>query len=106
MLVAAGDNPECLKKESSFAALCGVTPLEASSGKNQRHRLNRGGARDANNALWTVTLIRMRNDFRTRKYVEKRLQEGKTNREIQRCLKRYIARELYPIIVSDLSQLS
>jgi transposase len=106
LLVAAGDNPERLKKESSFAALCGVTPLDASSGKNQRHRLNRGGARDANNALWTVALIRMRNDFRTRKYVDKRLSEGKTNREIQRCLKRYIARELYPIIVSDLSKLS
>lgn len=106
LLVAVGDNPERLKKESSFAALCGVTPLEASSGKNQRHRLNRGGARDANNALWTVALIRMRNDFRTKKYVEKRLQEGKTNREIQRCLKRYIARELYPIIVSDLSKFS
>ncbi|RZG12155.1 IS110 family transposase [Pseudoalteromonas sp. CO342X] len=106
LLVAAGDNPERLKKESSFAALCGVSPLDASSGKKQRHRLNRGGARDANNALWTVALIRMRNDFRTRKYVEKRSSEGKSNKEIQRCLKRYIARELYPIIVSDLSKLT
>ncbi|AWB68470.1 IS110 family transposase [Saccharobesus litoralis] len=106
LLVAAGDNPERLRKESSFAALCGVSPLDASSGKKQRHRLNRGGARDANNALWTVALIRMRSDFRTRKYVEKRSSEGKSNKEIQRCLKRYIARELYPIIVSDLSKLS
>jgi len=106
LLVAAGDNPERLKKESSFAALCGVSPMEASSGKTQRHRLNRGGVRDANNALWTVTLIRMRNDARTKIYVEKRVTEGKSNKEIQRCLKRYIARELFPIIVSDLSCLT
>ena len=106
LLVAAGDNPERLRKESSFAALCGVSPLDASSGKKQRHRLNRGGARDANNALWTIALIRMRNDYRTKKYVSKRSSEGKSNKEIQRCLKRYIARELYPIIVSDLSMLS
>ena len=106
LLVTAGDNPARLKKESSFAALCGASPLEASSGKTQRHRLNRGGARDANNALWTVTLIRMRSDARTRKYVDKRINEGKSNKEIQRCLKRYIARELFPIIVSDLSCLT
>jgi len=106
LLVTAGDNPERLKNESSFAALCGVSPLEASSGKTQRHRLNRGGARDANNALWTVTLIRMRNDARTKKYVDKRVTEGKSTKEIQRCLKRYIARELFPIMVSDLSCLT
>jgi len=58
LMVAAGDNPERLKKESSFAALCGVSPLQASSGKTQRHRLNRGGSREANNALWTIALIR------------------------------------------------
>ncbi|MDC0602402.1 IS110 family transposase [Aliiglaciecola sp.] len=106
LLVTAGDNPDRLKNESSFAALCGVSPLEASSGKTQRHRLNRGGARDANNALWTVTLIRMRNDARTKKYVDKRVTEGKSTKEIQRCLKRYIARELFPIMVSDLSCLT
>lgn len=106
LLVTAGDNPMRFKNESSFAALCGVSPLEASSGKTQRHRLNRGGARDANNALWTVTLIRMRNDARTKKYVDKRIIEGKSNKEIQRYLKRYIARELFPIIVSDLSCLT
>ncbi|WP_196765314.1 transposase [Pseudoalteromonas luteoviolacea] len=98
LMVVAGDNPERLRKESSFASLCGVTPLDASSGKQQRHRLNRGGARDANNTVWTVALIRMSNDYRTQKYVEKRSSEGKSNKEIQRCLKRYIARELYPII--------
>ena len=67
-------------------------------GKKQRHRLNRGGARDANNALWTVALIRMRNDSRTRKYVEKRSSEGKSNKEIQRCLKRYTAR-IYTLLL-------
>lgn len=106
LLVAAGDNPDRLKNESSFAALWGVSPLEASSGKTQRHRLNRGGARDANNALWTITLIRMRNDTRTKKYVDKRITEGKSTKEIQRCLKRYIARELIPIMVSELSCLT
>lgn len=106
LMVAAGDNPQRLKKESSFAALCGVSPMEASSGKKQRHRLNRGGARDANNALWTVAMIRMRSDARTRKYVQRRSSEGKSDREIQRCLKRYLARELYPLIVSDLSSLT
>lgn len=103
LMVTAGDNPKRLTKESSFAALCGVSPLDASSGKKQRHRLNRGGARDANNALWTVTLIRMRSDPRTRKYVDKRVAQGKSLKEIQRCLKRYIVRELFPIIVTELS---
>lgn len=106
LLVTAGDNPERLRKESSFAALCGVNPLEASSGKIQRHRLNRGGSRDANNALWTIALIRMRSDPRTRMYAARRTAEGKSTKEIRRCLKRYIARELYPVIISDLSSLT
>lgn len=106
LLVAAGDNPERLKKESSFAALCGVSPIQASSGKTQRHRLNRGGSREANNALWTIALIRMRSDPRSRLYTAKRTAEGKSIKEIQRCLKRYIVRELYPIMLSDLSVLT
>lgn len=106
LLVAAGDNPERLKKESSFAALCGVSPLQASSGKTQRHRLNRGGSREANNALWTIALIRMRSDPRTRLYTAKRSAEGKSIKEIQRCLKRYIVRDLFPIMMSDLSVLT
>lgn len=104
LLVTAGDNPERLGKESSFSALCGVSPLEASSGKKQRHRLNRGGSREANNALWTVALIRMRSDARTIQYTEKRTHDGLTVKEIQRCLKRYIARELFPIICKDLTK--
>ncbi len=106
LLITAGDNPERLKNEASFAALCGVSPKEASSGKVVRHRLNRGGAREANNALWTVSLIRMRSDPRTRQYIEKRTAEGRTEREIQRCLKRYIAREVFPIMLQDLNSLS
>lgn len=102
LLVTAGDNPERLKSEASFAALCGVSPKEASSGKTIRHRLNRGGSREANNALWTVSLIRMRSDPRTQKYVERRTIEGRSTKEIQRCLKRYIAREVFPVILRDL----
>lgn len=102
-MVTAGDNPERLRKESSFAALCGVSPLEASSAKKQRHRLNRGGSREANNALWTVALIRMRADAITIQYTEKRTCDSLTVKEIQRCLKRYIARELFPIICQDLT---
>ncbi len=103
LLVTAGDNPERLKKESSFAALCGVSPIEASSGKTIRHRLNRGGSRIANNAIWTITLIRMRSDPRTQQYVARRTSEGRSLKEIQRCLKRYIARGLFPIILNDLA---
>ncbi len=102
LLVTAGDNPERLKNEASFAALCGVSPKEASSGKTIRHRLNRGGSREANNALWTVSLIRMRSDPRTQQYVERRTAEGRSTKEIQRCLKRYIAREIFPVILRDL----
>ena len=102
LLVAAGDNPERLHNEAAFAALCGASPLEASSGKVTRHRLNRGGDRQANNALWTIAMVRMRNEQRSKSYVERRTSEGRSQKEIQRCLKRYIARELYPLIVSSL----
>lgn len=95
LLVAAGDNPGRLRSEASFAHLCGVSPLDASSGKQQRHRLNRGGDRQANAALWQVTMTRMVSDPRTRDYVERRVKEGLTKREAMRCLKRYIAREAY-----------
>jgi transposase len=95
LLVAAGDNPDRLVNERSFAALCGVSPLDASSGLQRRHRLNRGGDRQANNALWRIALVRMSNCPRTRAYVERRTKEGRTKREIIRCLKRYIAREIY-----------
>ncbi len=95
LLLAAGDNPERLHSEASFAALCGVSPIEASSGKTHRRRLNRGGDRQANSALYTITIARLRWDKRTQDYVARRVAEGKTRREAIRCLKRYIAREIY-----------
>lgn len=98
LIVAAGDNPARLRSESSFAHLCGVAPLPASSGKTQRHRLNRGGDRQANNALWRIVLVRMGTEQRTRDYVAKRTKEGLSKPEIMRCLKRYVAREVYPLL--------
>jgi len=100
LLLAVGDNPERLKSEASFARLCGVAPVAASSGKTTRHRLNRGGNRDANRALHVLALGRMSWDERTREYVAKRTAEGKSKREILRCLKRYLAREVYRVLVA------
>ena len=100
LLIAAGDNPDRLHSEASFAALCGVSPLEASSGKTSRRRLNRGGDRQANAALYRIALSRLRWDPRTRDYLTRRITEGKTRREAIRCLKRYLAREIYQIITS------
>ena len=99
LLVAAGDNPQRLKSEAAFAHLCGVAPLPASSGKTVRHRLNPGGNRQANHALWRIVFTRMSSDERTRKYVARRVAEGRSTREIMRVLKRYVARELYPHLV-------
>lgn len=104
LLSTAGDNPERLRNEASLAALCGVNPLPASSGKTVRHRLNRGGNRAANNALWTITIVRMRDDPQTQSYVARRSAQGLSSKEIQRCLKRYIVRELYPLILADLAE--
>ena len=103
LLVAAGDNPERLKSEASFARLCGVAPLAASSGKTSRHRLNRGGNRDANRALHVLALGRMSWDKRTRTYVARRTAEGKSKREILRCLKRYAAREVYRVLTAPMA---
>jgi transposase len=100
LLVAAGDNPHRLKSEAAFAHLCGVAPLPASSGKVDRHRLNPGGNRQANHALWRIVFTRMSNDDRTKKYVARRVAEGRSTREAIRMLKRYVARELYPHLVS------
>lgn len=100
LLIAVGDNPERLKSEASFALLCGVAPVPASSGKTVRHRLNRGGNRDANRALHVLALGRMSWDERTREYVVRRTAEGKSKREILRCLKRYAAREVYRILTA------
>jgi transposase len=103
LLLVAGDNPERLGSEASFASLCGVSPIEASSGKVVRHRLNRGGNRDANRALHMICMVRMGQDQRTREYVARRTQEGKSKREILRCLKRYVAREVYRVLVANVA---
>ena len=98
LLVAVGDNPERLKNEASFAALCGVSPVDASSGRQRRHRLNRGGNRDANRALWVIAFVRMRCDARTKQYTARRTEEGLSQLEITRCLKRYIARDIFKML--------
>lgn len=99
LLTTVGDNPDRMRSEAAFAHLCGVAPLPASSGKTHRHRLNRGGDRAANNAIYTVVLTRLRLDERTRHYLARRTREGLSKREIIRCLQRYVARELYQLLV-------
>ena len=95
VLVTAGDTPGRLRSEAAWAHLCGVSPIEASSGKVVRHRLNRGGDRQANSALWRIVVVRMVSHAPTRAYVERRTKEGRSKREIIRMLKRYVAREVY-----------
>jgi transposase len=95
LLVTAGDNPQRLRSEAAFAHLCGVSPIPASSGRTHRHRLNRGGDRQANHALWRIALVRMHCHPPTRAYVERRTKQGLSKLDIMRCLKRYIAREVY-----------
>jgi transposase len=98
LLVAAGDNPERIRNEAAWAHMCGVAPLEASSGKQHRHRLSRAGNRQANHALWRIVFTRMGSDPRTRVYVERRSEEGLSKPEIMRVLKRYVARETYKLL--------
>jgi transposase len=100
LLVAAGDNPGRLRSEAAWARPCGVSPIEASSGKVVRHRLNPGGKRQANAPLWHITVTRMSSDRRTKDYVERRSKEGLRKREIIRVLKRYIARQVYPYVIA------
>jgi transposase len=100
LLVTAGANHDRLRNEAAFAALCGVAPVPASSGRTHRHRLNRGGDRNANCALWRITLSRLRHDPRTRTYMTRRSSEGLSKTEIIRCLKRYIAREIYTLLTT------
>jgi transposase len=106
LVIAAGQNPDRLRTEACFAALCGASPVQASSGKTQRHRLNRGGDRQANNALWTVAFHRKRTDPATRAYVERRTNEGLDDRDITRCLKRHLARRFHRLLVHDLTGLT
>jgi transposase len=106
LLITAGQNIDRLHGEASFAALCGSSPIPASSGKTTRHRLNPGGDRQANRALHLVAVCRLRYCDRTRAYAERRTREGKSQREIMRCLKRYIAREVYNTLRADLADLA
>jgi len=103
MLITFGDNSNRVHSEAAFAKMCGVCPIPASSGKTQRHRLNRGGNRQANAALFRVVIVRMRYYEPTKAYVARRTAQGLSKREIIRCLKRYLAREIYQIIRKTLS---
>jgi transposase len=95
LLETAGDNPDRLVSEAAFAHLCAAAPVSASSGRTDRHRLNRGGNRHANSALHTIVLVRMSFDQRTKEYVARRTAQGLTKKDIVRCLKRFVAREVY-----------
>ena len=98
LLLLAGDNPERIHSEGAFAKLCGACPIPASSGRTNRHRLNRGGNRQANAALHRIVVTRMRVHRPTIDYTARRKSEGKTTPEIMRCLKRYVAREVFTLI--------
>ena len=100
LLITAGDNPDRLRSEAAFAMLCGASPLPASSGKTTRHRLNRGGDRAANSALHKIAIVRLATDPETRTYATRRTAEGKTKKDILRCLKRAIAREVFHLITT------
>ena len=106
LLVAAGENIDRLGSEASFAHLCATAPVPASSGRTSRHRLNFAGNRAANRALHMIVLVRLRYCERTRSYMDRRLTEGKTKKEAIRCLKRFVARELYRTLRADLATLT
>ena len=95
LLISAGSNPQRIHSEAAFASLCGVSPVPASSGKTNRHRLNRDGDRQANAALYRVVLVRLSHDLRTREHMLRRTKEGMSKPEVIRCLKRYVVREVY-----------
>jgi len=101
LLVAAGDNPGRLRSEAAFSMLCGASPIQASSGKTVRHRLNRGGNRQANTALYRIVVVRLRWHQPTRAYLARRTSQGLSKREIIRCLKRYVAREVFAALRAD-----
>lgn len=106
LLVTVGDNPDRLRSEPSFAHLCGVAPIPASSGKTTRHRLHRGGDRRANQALHTAVIVRLRYSEEARAYVKRRTAEGKSKPEIIRCQKRYLAREVFTALRADYRDLT
>jgi transposase len=106
LLVTAGDNPERLRSEAALAHLAGISPLPASFGRTDRHRLNRGGDRAANSAIHRIVLCRMRHHERTRAYVDRRTAQGLSKKEIMRCLKRYVVREVHSALLADFETLT
>ena len=102
LLLAAGDNPDRLSSERSWASLLATNPIPASSGKTKRHRFNPGGDRHGNSAVWRIVIVRMASDPRTKAYVERRTKEGLSKTEIIRCLKRYVARETFDLLPREL----
>lgn len=106
MLIVFGDNPERIRSEAAFAKLCGVAPIPASSGKTNRHRLSCGGHRQANSALYRTVIVRMRFHQPTLDYVARRSSEGRSKRDIIRCLKRFLAREIYHHVMNDRATLT
>ena len=98
LMIAAGDNPHRLHSEVAFASLCGANPIPASSGKTNRYRLNCGGDRQANAALYRIVLVKLRHDVRTREYMRRRTGDGMSKSEVIRCLKRYVAREVFSVL--------
>jgi transposase len=104
LLATAGDNPDRLRSEAALAHLCGAAPISASSGRTDRHRLNRGGDRAANR--YTIALCRMRYDPTTQAYVERRTKQGLSKKEIMRCLKRYLVREVHTALLADFTALN
>lgn len=105
MIITAGQNIERLHSETAFAHMCAADPIPASSGKTERHRLNPGGDRQANRTLYMITIVRLRFCQRSRAYAARRTAEGRSKKEIIRCLKRYIAREIYHTLSADLKNL-
>lgn len=101
MLIVLGDNPERIRSEAAFSKLCGASPIPASSGMTDRHRLSRGGHRQANAALYRIAIVRMRFHQPTIDYVARRRAEGRSKRDIIRCLKRFLAREIYRRVMTD-----
>jgi transposase len=99
LLVTAGGDPARLRSDAAFSMLCGASPIEASSGKTVRHRLNRGGDRQANTALYRIVVVRLRWHEPTRKYMARRTTQGLSKKEIIRCLKRYVAREVFAALM-------
>ncbi len=106
LLFTAGENIERMHSEAAFTRLCGVAPIPASSGRTDRHRLSRGGDRQANRALYMAVIMRLAHDERTRAYAQRRTAEGLSKPEIIRCLKRYLAREVYSALTGGVPEYS